>query len=61
VVARVRDAEDLAEAVTTVDDLDLVQGRVATTLALAELRNGGRGHYGYGPGADAPLPERPPA
>jgi hypothetical protein len=59
VVKPVRDAEDLTDVVTTVDDLDLVQGRVATTLALAEMRAGGRGHYGYGPGADGPLPELP--
>jgi hypothetical protein len=59
VVGQVRDAEDLADVVTTVDDVDLVQGRVATALALAQMRTGGRGHYGYGPGADGPLPELP--
>lgn len=57
VAALVRDQDDLADAVSTVDDLDLVQGRVATTLALADLRSGVRGHYGYGDGADRPLPE----
>src|SRR5918997_2887811 len=46
----VRGEDDLSDAVSTVDDLDLVQGRVATTLALADLRAGVRGHYGYGPG-----------
>jgi hypothetical protein len=57
----VRDQDELADVVSTVDDLDLVQGRVATTLALADLRNGVRGHYGYGGDADAALPDRPPA
>jgi hypothetical protein len=55
----VRGEDDLSDAVSTVDDLDLVQGRVATTLALADLRAGVRGHYGYGPGADRPVPGRP--
>jgi hypothetical protein len=61
VAGLVRDQDELADAVSTVDDLDLVQGRVAATLALADLRNGVRGHYGYGSDADRPLPERPPA
>jgi hypothetical protein len=61
VAGLVRNQDDLADAISTVDDLDLVQGRVATTLALADLRNGVRGHYGYGSDADRPLPERPPA
>jgi hypothetical protein len=61
VASLVRDQDELADAVSTVDDLDLVQGRVAATLALADLRNGVRGHYGYGSDADRPLPERPPA
>ncbi len=59
VAGPVRDQDDLSDVVSTVDDLDLVQGRVATTLALADLRAGVRGHYGYGPGADRPLPEPP--
>ena len=61
VAGLVRDQDDLADVVSTVDDLDLVQGRVAATLALADLRNGVRGHYGYGADADRPLPDRPPA
>lgn len=44
-------------AVSTVDDLDLLAGRVAVVLALADLREGVSGHYGYGPGADRVLPE----
>lgn len=44
-------------SLSTVDDLDLTAGRVATILALADLRRGVSGHYGYGPGADRVLPE----
>ncbi|MBA2625013.1 MAG: copper transporter [Acidimicrobiia bacterium] len=59
VVGRVRDAEDLSEAVSTVDDLDLLQGRVAAALAVAELvEDGRRGDYGYGRDVDGVLPER---
>jgi Copper transport outer membrane protein, MctB len=61
VTGLVRDQDDLADAVSTVDDLDLVQGRVATSLALAELRTGVQGHYGYGSDADSPLPDQPSA
>jgi len=55
-VASVRDDEALAGAVSTVDDLDLSEGRVATVLAVADLGRGIVGAYGYGPGATGPLP-----
>jgi len=57
-VAPVRLDDDLAEDVATVDDLDLVQGRVAAVLVLEDVANGFVGHYGYGNGADAPVPEQ---
>ncbi len=38
------------------DDVDLVQGRVASTLALADLARGVTGSYGYGAGAKSVLP-----
>lgn len=41
---------------STVDDLDLIAGRVATALALAEGRDGRVGRYGYGPDVDGVLP-----
>lgn len=41
---------------STVDDLDLIAGRVATVLALAEGRDGRVGRYGYGPDVDGVLP-----
>jgi hypothetical protein len=42
--------------VSTVDSADLTAGRVAVVLALAQQAAGGRGDYGTGPGADAPVP-----
>ena len=40
------------------DDVDLTQGRVAATLALADLARGVVGNYGYGDGADSNIPAR---
>jgi hypothetical protein len=57
VLAAVLDDESLTRAVSTVDDLDLQQGRVASVLALdIQADTGEIGHYGYGTGASAPLP-----
>jgi hypothetical protein len=47
--------------VSTVDDVDLVEGRVATALALAGLGRGPRGQYGVGAGADGAVPALPAA
>jgi Copper transport outer membrane protein, MctB len=55
-VAAVRNDKSLGGVVSTVDDLDLVQGRVASVLALQELGAGTAGHYGYGNGATSSLP-----
>jgi hypothetical protein len=44
---------------STVDDLDLVAGRVATVLALQQGGDGVVGRYGYGPGVDGVLPPWP--
>ena len=41
---------------STVDDLEMVAGRVATVLALAQIREGVVGRYGYGDGVDGVLP-----
>jgi hypothetical protein len=43
--------------VSTVDSLDRESGRVASVLALQELARGVVGHYGFGDGADQPLPQ----
>jgi hypothetical protein len=58
-VAFVRHDGDLARIVSTVDDLDLVEGRVASALALQYLVRGDVGHYGYGPDAQQALPPWP--
>jgi hypothetical protein len=55
-VTPIRDDGDLASSVSTVDDLDQLQGRIAAVLALADLTSGTVGHYGEGSGATAPLP-----
>lgn len=41
---------------STVDDLELIAGRVATVLALADVREGTVGRFGYGPDVDGVLP-----
>jgi hypothetical protein len=58
-VHTVREHDDLADRVSTVDDLDRVAGRVAMVLALADARapEPTVGHYGMGNGADRLLPE----
>ena len=58
-LASVLDDRVLSKAVSTLDDLELVQGRVAATLALALVANGTVGHYGYGSDASSPLPPHP--
>jgi len=56
VVATVRDDERLRRVVSTVDDLDHVQGWMATVLAVEDVGEGVVGHYGLGEGASALLP-----
>lgn len=41
---------------STVDDLELTAGRVASVLALSDLRRGTVGRFGYGPDVDGVLP-----
>ncbi len=43
---------------SSVDNVDDYRGRIATVLALRELREGRRGHYGFGP--DTRIVPRPP-
>ncbi len=56
-VAGIRGDEELAATVSTVDDLELVEGAVAAVLALSDLGAGVVGHYGYGSGATRAVPE----
>jgi len=59
-LAGVRGDGDLSSAVSTVDDLDAVPGRVATVIALEDLVTGRVGHYGYGEGAAEAIPRAAP-
>jgi hypothetical protein len=43
--------------ISTVNDLDLVAGRVAAVLAAGDLQKGTSGNFGYGPGVDGVLPQ----
>jgi len=56
VLAPIRDDHTLGDVVSTVDDVELVQGQVAVVLATAESGVSKVGHYGYGSGADKALP-----
>jgi Copper transport outer membrane protein, MctB len=53
----IRTNDGLAQIVSTVDDLDLIEGRVASVLALGDLSRNVVGQYGYGTGAKKNLPE----
>ena len=53
----IRTDDALTKRVSTVDDLDLVEGRVAGVLALANLGRSVVGDYGYGDGADRAIPD----
>lgn len=55
----IRDDAALRAALSTVDDVDLTEGRVASVLALADAGRGVFGAYGYGTGAEQALPAPP--
>jgi hypothetical protein len=59
VLAPVRGSDGLKQTVSTVDDVDMVEGRVASVLALADLNRNVVGQYGYGAGATKSAPEWP--
>ena len=58
-VRPIRDDAELAAEVATVDDLESRTGRLAAVLGQSDLGRDVVGHYGYGPGAERPLPEGP--
>lgn len=58
-LASIRDDQSLATAISTIDDVDLTEGRVATAIALADLGRSVFGRYGYGAGAEQALPTPP--
>jgi Copper transport outer membrane protein, MctB len=53
----IRSSDGLTQTVSTVDDLDLLEGRVTTVLALSDLSRNVVGQYGYGSGATKSAPE----
>ncbi len=55
-LAPVRNDDQLKSVVSTIDDVDVVQGRVASALALADLARGVVGAYGTGAGAASTVP-----
>jgi Copper transport outer membrane protein, MctB len=60
-IAGISGDETLAEVASTVDALELTEGRVSAILALSDLGRGLVGHYGYGArAADGILPEASP-
>jgi hypothetical protein len=56
-LAPIRDSDELKQAVSTVDDLDVLEGRVVSVLALGDLGRNVVGQYGYGAGATKSAPE----
>jgi hypothetical protein len=55
-LAPIRKNDDLTRSVSTVDDLDLTEGRIAAVLALSDLGRNVVGQYGFGAGAEKSLP-----
>ena len=59
-ITQIRLDRDLADEVSTIDNLESASGRLATTLATAWEAVGESGHYGTAPDAEAALPAPPP-
>jgi Copper transport outer membrane protein, MctB len=57
-LAPIRNDDQLKTTVSTIDDVELVQGQVAAALALSDLGRGVVGDYGLGAGAKRTVPER---
>jgi hypothetical protein len=55
-LAAIRKNDDLTKSVSTVDDLDLTEGRVSAVLALSDLGRDVVGQYGFGAGAQKSIP-----
>jgi Copper transport outer membrane protein, MctB len=58
VLATLRGDSTAKAQVSGVDSADVVTGRIALVLALAQQKAGGHGQYGSGAGADAPVPKQ---
>ena len=59
-VSSILDDSAARDAVATVSGADRVAGRVTVVLALERAIEGEPGHYGFGEGAERPLPEPEP-
>lgn len=59
-VSSVRDDGEAGALVSTVDDAERVEGRIAMVLAFTQPSEQPAGHYGVGAGADAVIPEPVP-
>ena len=57
VVDAVRADGEAHERVSTIDEVDTVAGRISLALALERAHERPAGHYGAGPGAEAPVPQ----
>lgn len=57
VLSNVADDGSVRSRISSVDDFELIEGRVTAVLAAAELARGVNGRYGYGEGAVAVSPE----
>lgn len=57
VLEPVRGESELVDSVSSVDDLEQIEGRVAAILALSDTGRGVFGHYGEGNGADQLVPD----
>jgi Copper transport outer membrane protein, MctB len=55
-LAPIRNDDDLSATVSTIDNVDLVEGRVAGALAVSALTRGVVGSYGFGAGAESTVP-----
>jgi len=56
VLSNVLDDASVRIRISSVDDVELVEGRVAVVLAAADLARGVNGKYGYGDGVVATVP-----
>jgi hypothetical protein len=56
-LSNVLDDAGLRIRISSVDNFELIEGRVSAVLAAADLARGVNGRYGYGEGAVAVSPE----
>ncbi|MEI8335505.1 MAG: copper transporter [Actinomycetes bacterium] len=57
VLSNVADDGSTRDHISSVDNFELIEGRVSAVLASADLSRGVNGRYGYGEGATAASPE----